>query len=211
MVKDIVIAGAGGTALETALLIERINAAGGDWNIKGFLCDDLHALDHISHRYEIIGTIKEYVPAGDEQFAAGISMPESKYAVVSGMLERGCRFATLLDPAVNIPESVTVGYGSIVMMASVIAPNVRIGNFVTIQSSMIGAFSVLGDYSTTTGYSNVACAELGERVFVGSHAVILNHIKVGSGSTIGAGCIISRNVGENKVAFCQRPKIVEKP
>ncbi len=209
--KDIIIVGAGATAHEVIEVIAEQNRHGADWNIKGMLCDDLHALDNTPHYHSIIGTIKDWVPSGDEQYALGISMPKSKFSVVPGLLKRGFHFATLIDPSVGIPETTEIGCGTIIMSGSIIAPRARLGKFVSIQGSMIGMYTVMGDYCTTTGYSNIASAQLGDRVFVGSHAVILNHVKIGNGTTIGAGCIISRDIGENKIAFSPRPKVVDDP
>ena len=41
-----------------------------------------------------------------------------------------------------------------------------LGNCVTVMSSMIGE-ATIGDFATTTGFSNIAGAILGKRVFVG--------------------------------------------
>ena len=208
--KKIIVVGAGATAKEVVSLIERQNRAGADWQIMGLLCDDIHALDGSDYRYNIIGTIKDYIPADDEQFALAIAMPKAKVRLVPGLLERGFKFVTLIDPSVEVPETTTIGEGTIVS-GYTIGEDCRIGNFVNILGSMIGLNSTIGDYSTTTGYTNVASAFIGSRVFIGSHAVILNNIKVGDDTTIGAGCVIYRNIGVGKVAFCSRPNIVDDP
>jgi serine acetyltransferase len=77
---------------------------------------------------------------------------------------------------------------------STIGDCVKIGNFVHIAGSMIGQDSIIGDYSTTTGYSNIVSASLGKRVFVGSHAVILNERKIGDDAFICAGSIVFHHV-----------------
>lgn len=206
--RKIIVVGAGATAKEVVRLIERQNRVGAGWQIMGLLCDDLHALDNSTYRYNIIGTIKDYVPAADEQFALAIAMPKDKARLVPGLLERGFKFVTLIDPDVEIPETTTIGDGTIIM-GNLIEEDCQIGSFVNIQFSMIGLNSTIGDYSTTTGYTNVASAHIGKSVFIGSHAVILNNITVGDNTTIGAGCVIFRSIGAGKVAFCSPPKIVD--
>ena len=65
---------------------------------------------------------------------------------------------------------------------------------------MVGGASI-GDFSTTTGFANIAGAHLGNRVFVGSHAVILNGKKVGDDAIVCAGSIVFSNVKAGTKVF----------
>ena len=59
---------------------------------------------------------------------------------------------------------------------------------------MVGQNAIIGDFSTVTGYANITNAQLGKRVFVGTHAVIMNKKRVGDDAYICAGSIVFNNV-----------------
>lgn len=192
--KDLIIVGAGGFGREVLYLAMAINQVKKQWNIKGFINDDLHALDDIKCDYKILGKITEWVPKPNEVFAMGIASPHSKEKLATSLMDRGAVFVSLIHPRAVIQPFTTIGNGSIVGHSASIGDNVTIGNFVNIMGSMIGQDSIIGDYSTTTGFTNIASAKIGKRVFVGSHAVVLNHLSVGDDAYICAGSIVISKV-----------------
>ena len=74
---------------------------------------------------------------------------------------------------------------------------------------MIGQDSIIDDYSTTTGYTNIASAHIGKRVFVGSHAVILNGKKVGDDAFVCAGSIVFSNIKAGTKVFGNPAKKID--
>ena len=193
--KDLIIVCAGGFGREVYYMAKSI----GKWNIKGFIDDNVHALDGVNIDLPIIGSIKDWVPSKKEVFALGVSNPKTKEIIVKIMKAKGAKFETLISPYAHIIETTTIGEGCII--SGVIGDSVKIGDFVNIMGSMIGQDSEIGDFSTTTGYTNIASAKLGTRVFVGSHAVVLNRKKVGDDAFICAGSICFSNVKAGTKVF----------
>jgi len=198
--KDLIIVGAGSFAREVLLLVKRINEREKKWNILGFIDDNNRALDGIKCDYSIIGSICNWTPQGNEVFACGISNPKAKEHVVNKLKSKNAVFETLVAPHARLGDFVDIGEG-VVVLGDSIGSCAVLGNFVSIMGSMIGQDSVIGDYSTTTGYANIASAKLGKRVFVGSHAVVLNRLSVGDDAVIGAGSIVIRNVKAGTTVF----------
>lgn len=192
MKKDLIIVGAGGFGLEALSLAESINRIESRWNIRGFLSDVPDVLEGRDCDYGIIGTIQDWQPSENEVFAIGISSPAGKQKVVGLLKSRGAEFVTLVNPRTVIPRHVQLGEGCIVTMGW-ISDYANIGNFVHIAGSMVGN-ATIGDYCTTTGFANLTDAILGKRVFVGSHAVILNKRHIGDDAFICAGSIVFNNV-----------------
>ena len=66
--KNLIIVGAGGQGRE--VLNWALNSIGfnKEYIIKGFIDDDLHALDDYNYNYKIIDKIKGYEPDKDEVF-----------------------------------------------------------------------------------------------------------------------------------------------
>ena len=198
--KNIIIVSAGSYAREVLLCIKWINKRKPTWNILGFIDDNPDALAGIKCDYKIIGTIQDYIPKEDEYFALGIADPHLKDKIVTLLKSKGAKFATIINPNVSIGDYVEIGEG-VVILGSNVGSNAILGNFTSIMGSMIGQDSIIGDFSTTTGYVNIASATLGEKVFVGSHAVVLNHLSVGDDAVVGAGSIVIRNVKAGTTVF----------
>ncbi len=192
--KDIIIAGAGGFGREALELIKQINSKRKRWNIKGFINDIPDALIGKKCEYGIIGTIVDWQPSANEVFVVGISSPVGKEKVANMLKSKGAKFATLISPYAMVSDSAEIGEGCVISGRSSIGVEAKIGNFVHIAGSMVGGNAIIGDYSTTTGFANITNACLGKRVFVGSHAVILNKLKVGDDAFICAGSIVFGNV-----------------
>lgn len=207
--EDIIIAGAGGFGMEALATIQDINRKRMRWNIKGFINDIPDVLEGKKCTYGIIGTIIDWQPSENEVFVVGISSPAGKEKVANILKSKGAKFATLISPFALASPDADYGEGSIVTGGSIVSGGAKIGNFVHISGSMIGGGSTIGDYSTTTGYANVADACLGKRVFVGSHAVILNNLKVGDDAFVCAGSIVIRNVKPGTKVFGNPAKRID--
>ncbi len=187
--KDLIIVGAGGFGREAFYLAKSI----GRWNIKGFIDDALNE-QMIKGACSVIGTIKDWQPSENEVFAMGISSPKGKEKVAEILKNRGAQFVTLIHPMALVNETATVGEGCVIGGRSSLGDGAILGNFVHLAGSMVGQDAAIGDYSTTTGFANITNAHLGKRVFVGSHAVILNNLKVGDDAFVCAGSIVFSNV-----------------
>ena len=193
--KNLIIVCAGGFGREVYYMAKEI----GKWNIKGFIDDNMHVLDGMDIAVPLLGSISSWKVSEDEVFALGVSSPATKEKIVEIMKAKGASFETLISPRAHIIETATIGEGCIVNGS--IGDRVKIGNYVNIMGSMIGQDSTIGDYSTTTGYTNIASAHLGRRVFVGSHAVVLNGKKVGDDAFVCAGSIVFNNVKSGTKVF----------
>ena len=204
--KNIIIVCAGSTAQEVYFIIKSINkhaekmSQEAPYNILGFLSDVPNALDGSGIQEKIIGTIQDWQPIGDEVYAMGLSDPKEKEKLATLLKKRGCKFETLISPSCDIWGEITIGEGCIIMNG-VIENKAILGDFVNIQGSAIGQYSKIGDYSTTTAYANIPGSTLGKRVFVGSHAVVLNRRRVGDDAFICAGSIVVSNVKPGTKVF----------
>jgi len=191
--KDLIIVGAGGLGREVLQCVKDINRMKNKWNVRGFIDDNIDALAYIECDYEIIGTIKDWVPKEKEIFACAIAEPKLKEKITNTLMQKGANFEIIISPRAYIADFVTIGEGTVILGNS-IGPNVVLGSFTSIMDSMIGQESMIGDYTTTTGYANVVSAKIGKRVFIGSHAVILNNCTVEDDAYICVGSIVMSKV-----------------
>ena len=188
--KDLIIVGAGGFGREAYYTAKTI----GNWNIKGFIDDDVNALSGVQCECKIIGTIKDWKISDNEDYVIGIASPKAKEIVTTMLKEKGANFVTLIHPRAIIYETAEIGEGCVIGGMSNVGDCAKVGNFVHVAGSIIGQDSIVDDFSTTTAFVNIASARIGKRVFVGSHAVILNGKKIGDDAFVCAGSIVLSNV-----------------
>ncbi len=204
--KDIVIVCAGSFGLETLSVIDginyqaRVDGRGDQYNVLGFLDDNLNALDGKDVKVPIIGKISDWQPKGDEVYTIGAAFPKVKEKLATMLKQRGCKFETLIAPWSIVSDYCTLGEGCFITAYSISAGAV-LGDFVNVNASIIGAGAQIGDYSTTTGFTVVEHATVGKRVFVGSHAVITSGVTVGDDAQISVGSIVTGDVEKDATVF----------
>lgn len=199
---DIIIVGAGGCGREVANWIEDINKVEEKWNILGFLDDNLEALEGFPSKYHIIGTIKDHKPREDRRYAMGIANPAVKKIVGPALMERGAQFASIIHPSTHIYSEYDLGVGLVTYPNSKIATGCQIGNFVTLQSTILGHDSNLEDYVTVSSSCGVTGGtKLHEGCFIGDHACIAVGLEIGANAYVGIGSVVIRDVPENTRVF----------
>ena len=125
--KDLIIVGAGGLGREVLQMCMEINGLANCWNIKGFINDDLHALDGFECKYSIIGTIKDWQPKENEVFVFAIAAPRAKEKLVNSLLERGAIFETVISPRAFVADNAQIGQGVVISPFCYISCNTKIG------------------------------------------------------------------------------------
>ncbi len=199
--KKLIIVGAGGMGRKVFVCLRRLNEINKKWDIKGFIDDNLNALEDKKCDLKIIGKISEWIPEDDEVFVMGISEPSIKKKVAEMLIEKGAKFETIISPDVILGDYVEVGEGSVIMTPYNVESGVKIGKFVTLLGSTIALDGVIGDYSTTAGFANLTNAIIGEEVYVGSHVVLLENVKIGNRAYISVGSIVMNDVEEDMQVF----------
>lgn len=199
---DIIIVGAGGCGREVANWIEDINEVKKTWNILGFLDDNLEAFNNFPNKYPIIGKIKDHQPRKDVQYAMGIANPSVKKVIGPAMVERGAKFASIIHPSTHIYTEYELGVGLVTYPNSKIATGCRIGDFVTLQSTILGHDSQLEDYVTVSSSCGITGGtKLHKGCFIGDHACIAVGLEVGANAYVGIGSVVIRDIPENTRAF----------
>lgn len=207
--KDLLILGAQGFGREILQWAKDINKISPTWNIKGFLDDDLTALDGYECDYKILGTIKDWKPSENEEFVFAIASPKVKEQLAVMLKAKGAHFAKVVHPTSIVGDFCKIGEGLVVTPRAKISPNVTIGDFVTILGCGVGHDAEIGDFSTLCGNCAVnGHVKLGKRVFVATSAVIAPSKKVGDDAYICMGSMVMTNVKQGyKVMGCPAKKM----
>jgi 2,3,4,5-tetrahydropyridine-2,6-dicarboxylate N-acetyltransferase len=114
------------------------------------------------------------------------------------------RFDARVEPGAIVRDMVELARGAIVMMGAVVNIGASVGagtmidmNAVVGGRAVIGAMCHIGAGAVVAGVVEPASAEptvIGDNVFVGANAVILEGVRIGDGSVVAAGAIVTRDV-----------------
>ena len=134
---------------------------------------------------------------------------------------------SIFDGAI-VGEDTQIGPFARLRPGAKLANEVHIGNFVEVKNTSIGLgskanhFTYLGDaevgVGSNIGAGTITCnydgankhkTMIGDAVFIGSNSSLVAPVTVGSGATVGAGSVITRDVAENALAF-ERAQQIEK-
>lgn len=202
--RELYIIGAGGFGRETAWLIERINEKQHIWELKGFIDDDKSLWGTICGGYPILGGLT-YLRKLDHEVWSVCAV--GKAVVRKKIIERlggasHIRFATLMDPRVDISGQVSIGEGSIICAGNIITVDICIGrhNIINLDCT-IGHDAVLADFVTLYPSVNVSGqVRIGECTEIGTGANIIQGKKIGCGAVIGAGAVVINDIGNDSTA-----------
>lgn len=205
--KNLIILGAGGFGREVYNWAKQSPGYGKDFQIKGFLDDNLSALDKFNYRVGIIGGITGYEPEQDDVFICAIGAPKLKRKICTAISAKGGQFINVIHPSAIIGENVSLGVGVVICPGVKITCDVKVGSHVAINiNSCVGHDAVIGDYCQISCFCDLnGFSVVGDDVFIGGSASVLPGIKVANGVTIGAGALVVKNVIDEGVTVVGLP------
>jgi sugar O-acyltransferase (sialic acid O-acetyltransferase NeuD family) len=198
MTKDLLIIGAGGTGIMLAEVIEDINSLKKDWNLLGFLDDDIAKQGLEINGYPVIGKLIDTKRYHNCYFIATLGSPHNflKRETIL-QLELGLdRFVTIVHPDAKASKYAQIGRGTVIMPGVVIEPNVMIGNHVTVLSnSYIGHHSQIKDYVTIASSAAIGgkCV-INEECYLGQNCSVKEQVNIEECCLIGMGAVVLDNV-----------------
>ena len=202
--KDLLIIGAGGMGRDVTWLVKRINDVTPQWNLLGFIDDnpDIQGKELVG--YKVVGRIDDIKNYPDAFVVCSIANAKVRKRIIERIRNDfpNQKFATLIDPTVEMSDYVKIGEGAVICAHTLITMNIRIGDFPIITSGCtIGHDTVVNDYvtfypnATVSGFTVVGeCTELG----TGMQAI--QEKTIGSNTIIGAGAVVVRDIPDNCTA-----------
>ncbi len=112
-----------------------------------------------------------------------------------------------LRPGSDLAENVSIG-NFVEIKNSKLAKGVKAGHLSYLGDAEIGANSNIGAGTITCNYNGFSKAKttLGENVFIGSNSALVAPINIGNDALIGAGSVLSKNIGDDEMATSRTPQ-----
>lgn len=176
--KHLIIVAAGGMGRTLFSMAKECIGYNDEFVIKGFIDDNLKALDGYENYPPILGTIKEYPIQENEVFVSSIGNTKTNRIVCESLKKRGAKFFTLIHQKALIRSNAIIGAGSI------------IGEFAT-----VGSDATIGENCLIQTYACVAhdCV-VGNYVRIDTHCICVGGVMIEDCATIHTSAVLSHNV-----------------
>ncbi len=192
----LVIIGAGGFGREMWAWAEQSVQVGREWTLKGFIDDNMDALNRKRSPGKLLGAIKDYQPASEDVFVCAIGVPAIKRKCSELMASRGGRFTRLFHRTAVLGHEVECAEGVILCPFAVASANNRLGRGVAVNlHATVDHDAEVGDWSQVNCHCDLTASVIvGREVFFGSRCSVIPHVRIGDRAYIGAGSVVLRDV-----------------
>ena len=211
--QKILIYGCSGYAKEIAFLIEDINKKKSQYEILGFLDDNKLNHGKIVYNYPVLGDYKYLNNYSEEiNLVLGIGNPRIRKNIVSKLqVYKMINFPILIHPNVEISKAVKIGPGTIITAGNIVTVDIKIGSHCAINlDCTIGHDAVIEDFVTLAPSVNVSgnvCIQT--LCDIGTGTQIIQGLRIGSDSIIGAGAVVIKDIPPNVVAVGAPAKVIK--
>ena len=186
--KHLIIIGAGGMGRTMYDMARESIGYGTPYDIRGFIDDNIAALDNFDNYPPLIAPIQGYQPDENEVFICSIGGSARKKCMEE-IISKGGQFLTMIHSTARIGTNVQIGEGSIVGAYTTIGADAKVGKYNLIQSyTVIGHDSIIGNWNR-----------------IDTHVTLVGGTIVQDGADIHTSAMISHNVtieNHSRVAAC---------
>ena len=194
---DIIIVGAGGLGKDVQWLLERINEIEETWNILGYVDDGIEAGSLVDD-LPILGA-GDYLLQYEKKVAVVVAVASAKVRRrIIEKLEQNDKlvFPNVIDPSAVLSKRIKMGKGIIVLAGNILSVDIQLGDFCIFNADCtIGHDVVMESYVTVYPSANVSgCVKICRETEIGTGCHIIQGIKIGSSTIVGAGAVVIREL-----------------
>lgn len=193
MRDKLIIIGASGHGKVVADIAIKMNK----WQSIAFL-DDNESIK-TSMGLEIIGkTVDAFTYRDDADFFVGIGNNATREKVQEQLSDAGMSVVSLIHPSATIGTDVEIGIGTAVAAGVVVNCSTRIGKGCIINtSSSLDHDNVIEDYvHISPGASLAGTVKVGKGSWLGIGSIVSNNVNICRGCKVGAGAVVVKDITE---------------
>ncbi len=212
LMKEILVYGAGGFAREVKDVVDAMAGAGHQVRCAGFLDDSGKNPGGVLNGAPVLGGEEQIVGwKSKAEFLVGIGNPAVKRKVAAKVARFGGRFGNVFHPAAVTSRFVEFGEGTIVTAGVILTNQIKIGRHVILNLDVtVGHDCVLEDLVTVApGVHISGNVHVGEGTDMGTGAVIIQGIRIGRWSVVGAGSVVTKDIPDNCTAVGVPARVIK--
>jgi sugar O-acyltransferase (sialic acid O-acetyltransferase NeuD family) len=195
---ELLLVAASGLAREVLAIVR----AHGLYDVVGFLDDsaDLHGtIDGV----RVLGSVEDAAGRPDAAVLVCAGRGSVREAIVTRLAGVGVgpeRFATIVHPDVEVPDTSSVGAGSILLAGVVLTTAVTVGDHVVVMPHVtLTHDDAVEDFATLcAGVTLGGWVSVGRRAYVGMNASVRERVRVGAGATLGMGAALLTDLPDDE-------------
>ncbi len=200
--ERIAIVSSGGFAREVLTLIKAINEKEHRFEIIGFIDNDKSKL---IHGYPVIGSDDEVNKTKDPlSVVIAVGEPGLKEKIRNKYTNPLISFPTLIHPTAIIADcdNIEIGKGCIICAGCILTTDIKVKDFVILNLlCTVGHDTIINDYSAFMPSVNISGeVNIGNGVYVGTGAKIINQVEIGENTIVGAGAVVAKSLPANCTA-----------
>lgn len=194
--KKLIIIGAGGLGRETAQYINDINQIKYEYELLGYIDDDISKLGLVYNNLEVIGNTNMLSELNDIYLFCAVANPVVKKNIAQKIKKYGNKTINIIHPKAYVSPYINFGENVLVAPMCVLNTNITIGNYVHINPQCgIGHDAIIEDYTTLYWNVNISgFVHVGEAVELGSKTFIKQGLIISDKAISGAGAVIVKDV-----------------
>ena len=196
--QPLAIFGAGGLGREVLMLVHQLNEVAPTWELLGFY-DDVRPAAGTIHGLPYLGMTTDLNATPTPlHVVVAVGSSQGRAAVAHRLTSPHLSFPTLIHPSVACApyQQLRFGPGCIICQGCILTTDITLGRHVLLNlGCTIGHDVVLEDFCSLMPHANVGGeAYLETGVYLGTNATVINRVRVGARTTVGAGAVAVRDL-----------------
>ena len=210
--NDLIILAAGENAMIAADIVKKNSKIKKEFNILGYLDDNVSILGKKFFGYKVIGKMDEWKNHNAVVTSPFISSPKNNILKYLKCLELSIpneKFVNIVHHSVDNTRSIQ-GNGNLIVQTSLIFPKAVIGSHCYISAHvLIGPHTIINDYvNLSNGCSIQGKTEVGQGAYIGANSSIIGGISIGKWSIVGMGSVVIKPVKEYEIVAGNPARVI---
>ena len=131
----------------------------------------------------------------EHEIIVGIGDNKIRGEIARTIKQYGGRLGSSFHPTAIVSKTDTViGQGTVIMPFAIIGPGVRIGEYCIINNRATVAHDSIVENGVNVSDGVTFTTHVGEEAWLGLHACVIPHVKIGARAIVGAGSVVTREV-----------------
>jgi sugar O-acyltransferase (sialic acid O-acetyltransferase NeuD family) len=210
----VVLVGGGGHASDVLSAFEAISKqTGSPHPVIGMVADVEIDLGRFAGRgVRQIGDIGDLKQIDATHYVLAIGYSRPRRDVYARVKDCGLEAAAVVHPRADLPPSLEVGPGTVVLAGAQVSPMARVGRHVYLSySSFVGHDCDIQDFVTVLPGAVVSGdTALGEACLIGANATVIERVAIGAGAIVGAGSVVLRDIPPDVTAVGSPARVLDR-
>lgn len=201
--KQLIIVGAGGMGRSVYCIATGSIGYGTEFEIKGFIDDNIHSMDEFENYPPMLNTIDGYQICEDDVFVCSVGNTKTKKMICEKLKARGAKFQTLIHKTAIVRQNAIIGDGCIIADYASVGADCRIGENTLVQTFSIAAHDcIIGNYVRIDTHATcVGGVIVHDAATIHTSAVVSHKVVVGEGATVAACSFVIKKVKPNTTVY----------